>query len=125
MGFFSKVCVKTNKPVVHQLRGFPALSEVVALYPDGRKITGSYDGYGRVDGEELCPNGYDEKVWNSVKFVLINVYEGEEWKDLPKSRDELAQGHFMDDKFLRHCQSITGFKDYAEYKRVFKTMANW
>jgi hypothetical protein len=125
MGFFSKVCVKTNKPVVHQLRGFPALSEVVALYPDGRKITGYYDGYGRVDGEELCPGGYDEKTWNSVKFVLASAYDGEEWRALPKSRDELAQGHFMDDKFLRHCESIAGFKDYAEYSRAFKKMANW
>jgi hypothetical protein len=125
MGFFSKVCVKTNKPVVHQMRGFPALSEVVALYPDGRKIKGFYDGYGRVDGEDLCPDGYDEKTWDSIKFVLAYAYDGEEWKDLPKSRDELAQGHFMDDKFLRHCESIFGFKNYAEYVRAFKTMANW
>lgn len=125
MGFFSKVCVKTNKPVVHEMRGFPALSEVVALYPDGRKITGSYDGYGRVGGEDLCPDGYDEKTWGSIKFVLASAYEGEEWKNLPKSHDELAQGHFMDDRFLHHCESIDGFKNYAEYKRVFKTMANW
>lgn len=125
MGFFSKVCVKTNKPVVHNMRGFPALSEVVALYPDGRKIEGFYDGYGRVGGEDLCPDGYDEKTWDSIKFVLANAYDGEEWGALPESHDELAQGHFMADKFLRHCESIDGFKNYAEYERVFKTMANW
>jgi hypothetical protein len=40
MGFFSKTCAKTHLPVVHDGRGFLELSEVVALYPDGRRLTG-------------------------------------------------------------------------------------
>ena len=68
MGYFSKTCAKTNLPVVHSDRGYPALNNVVALLPNGTKITGSYDGYGRVNGTEL----HDE--WDDVKFVLTQHY---------------------------------------------------
>jgi hypothetical protein len=110
---------------VHYGRGFPELSEVVALYPDGRRLTGFYDGYGRVDGEELCPGGYDEEVWDKLKFVLRFAYEGEDYKKLGRSRDELAQGHFMADEFLRHCLEVKSFPSFKEYKTAFKTLANW
>jgi hypothetical protein len=98
---------------------------VVALYPDGRRLTGFYDGYGRVDGEELCPGGYDEEVWDKLKFVLRFAYEGEDYKKLGRSRDELAQGHFMADEFLRHCLEVKSFPSFKEYKTAFKTLANW
>jgi hypothetical protein len=125
MGFFSKTCAKTHLPVVHYCRGFPELSEIVALYPDGRRLVGFYDGYGRVDGEELCPGGYDEEVWDKLKFVLRFAYEGEDYKKLGRSRDELAQGHFMDDAFLRHCLEVKSFPSFKEYKATFKKLANW
>jgi hypothetical protein len=125
MGFFSKTCAKTHKPVVHDMRGFPELSEIVALFPDGSRLVGHYDGYGRVGGVDLLPDGYDEKPWDAIKFVLVSAYKGEDYKDLGKSRDELAQGHFMDNKFLRHCVAIEGFKSHAEYKKSFKALANW
>lgn len=124
MGFYSKVCSKTFKPVVHQGRGFPALCEVVALFPDGRTIRGAYDGYGRVGGEEICPGGYDEKTWKACRFVLAKYYEGEGYKDVKPSRDERAQGHFMSDGFLYYCLS-TEFKTYADYSRAFKKLGGW
>ena len=125
MGFFSKTCAKTHKPIVHDMRGFPELSEVVALFPDGSRILGYYDGYGRVGGVDLMPDGYDEKGWDAIKLVLTRAYAGEDYKDLGKSHDELAQGHFMDDKFLRHCMAIEKFASYEDYKKCFKKLANW
>jgi hypothetical protein len=121
MGYFSKVCAKTNLPIVHDERGFQALNNVVALLPNGEKITGSYDGYGRVNGIEL------HECWDDVKFVLQQHYQGEAYNDLGKSGHELGQGHFMDNKFLIYCTIINpdGFKTYARYKSAFKKMANW
>ena len=125
MGFFSKVCAKTNKPVVHEGRGVPALSKIVVLYPDGRKIEGEYDGYGRVAGQDLCPNGYTEKEWDAIKFVLASDYAGEKYEELGKSKDELAQGHFMSNAFLVYCLQIDKFSNYAAYKRAFNKLAGW
>jgi hypothetical protein len=96
----------------------------VALFPDGRKIRGAYDGYGRVGGEEICPGGYDEKTWKACRFVLAKYYEGEGYRDVKPSRDEPAQGHFMCDGFLYYCLS-TEFKTFAEYSRAFKKLGGW
>jgi hypothetical protein len=121
MGYFSKVCAKSNLPVVHSDRGYPALNNVVALLPNGTKITGSYDGYGRVNGTEL------HEEWDDVKLVLVQHYNGEAYDELGKSGHELAQGHFMDNAFLIYCTIVNpdGFKNYAKYKQVFKKMAKW
>lgn len=119
MGFFSKTCAKTHLPVIHEGRGFPRLSKVVALLPDGEIIRGSYDGYGRVNGVNLTDD------WDNVKFVLESDYEGELYKDLPKSGDELGQGHFMSNDFLFYCLLNKRFKTRAEYTRAFKRLANW
>jgi hypothetical protein len=121
MGYFSKVCAKSNLPVVHSDRGYSALNNVVALLPNGTKVTGSYDGYGCVGDVEL----HDD--WDDVKLVLTQHYKGETYDELGKSGCELAQGHFMDNAFLIYCTIVNpdGFKNYAKYKQVFKKMAKW
>jgi hypothetical protein len=124
MGFFSKTCAKTHLPICASVRN-ERLSKVVVLYPDGKKLEGEYDGYGRVNGEELCPDGYDHKLWNKLKFVWQESYNGETYKELGKSHDELAQGYFMDTAFIRHCLLTKGFKDYSEYKKYMKKLGNW
>ena len=57
MGFFSWRCAKSNKPVMAEVavRGTPweFASNVVVLFNNGDRISGTYDGYGRVDGFEL------------------------------------------------------------------------
>ena len=133
MGFFSKTCAKTNLPVIHHGYGndwhrkYPKFYDVVVLYPDGRKIEGVYDGYGRVDGVSICGDEYDHKLWGKIKFVLKEHYAGETYKDLGKSRDELGQGHFMSEEFIRYCATVQshGFKSYDAYKRSFKKLAGW
>jgi len=125
MGFFSKTCAKSHHPIVHSGRGYTSLNEVVALLPDGTKITGAYDGYGRVNDVSLAEAEDGTWTWPKVKFVLLDYYEGESYSDLPRSGDELAQGHFMADEFLRHCLAHGPFKNRAEYTRAFKKYANW
>ena len=133
MGFFSKTCAKTNLPVIHH--GYwgdwhtkhPDFFNVVVLYPDGRKVEGDYDGYGRVGEIELCPGGYNEELWDSRKFVLKKHYAGESYEDLGRSHDEMAQGHFMAEDFILYCKMLKpkGFKDYSGYKRAFQKHAQW
>jgi hypothetical protein len=125
MGFFSKTCAKTNLPVVADCKGLPRLNEIVVLYPNGKKIEGSYDGYGRVNGIDLLPDGYVEKKWDALKFVLKDKYAGEEYKDLGKSGDELAQGYFMSDRFLNHCMRVGSFDSYADYKKAMLKYGDW
>ena len=125
MGFFSKTCAKTNLPVVADCKGFPKLNEIVVLYPDGTKLEGSYDGYGRVNDIDLLPDGYEEDKWDALKFVLKWKYEGETYKQLGKSHDELAQGYFMSDTFLKICIEEGSFKNYSEYKKAMKQYGDW
>jgi hypothetical protein len=130
MGFFSKTCAKTHLPVVtvHREGGFDELTSIVVLYPDGKKLEGIYDGYGRVlDGDDAIPImedcGSDE--WDAVKFVLSKHYAGENYEQLGESGRELGQGFFMNDDFLEFCVEKGKFKNYAEYKRKFNQIAGW
>jgi hypothetical protein len=125
MGFFSKCCAKTNLPVVVDALGIPHLNNVVALMPDGRKFEGSYDGYGRVGGQNVLEYDDGNFVWPKVKFVLRDYYNGETYKELGKSNDEMAQGYFMDKAFLHYCIKNGPFKNRAEYTKAFKKYANW
>lgn len=123
MGFFSKTCAKTHLPIVAPERGIPRLNRVVALLPDGRRIAGTYDGYGRVEGETGRVELHDD--WDRVKFILAEWYEGEGYEDIGKSGDELAQGYFMSREFLHHCLQHGPFKNRAAYTRAFNKLANW
>jgi hypothetical protein len=119
MGFFSKTCAKTHLPILVAAKGIDKLNHVVALLPDGNIVSGSYDGYGRVAGIELRDD------WPKVKMILKEYYNGEGYNDVGKSGDELAQGYFMDKKFIHYCLIHGPFKDRAEYVRAFKKHANW
>lgn len=119
MGFFSMTCAKTHLPVVVPEIGIPQLNEVVALYPDGTKREGSWDGYGRIDGREVVDGGYDDKKFSQIKFVLKSKYAGEAYSDLGKSGREIGQGFFLARPFLHHSILKGAYKNYAEYKRTF------
>ena len=125
MGYFSKTCAKTHLPVVVQALGIPHLNNVVALMPDGRKFEGSYDGYGRVGGQNVMEYDDGKFMWPKVKFVLRNYYDGETYEQLGNSGDEKAQGYFMDKAFLHYCIMHGPFKNRAQYTRAFKKYANW
>jgi hypothetical protein len=44
---------------------------------------------------------------------------------LGKSRDELAQGYFMSDRFLLHCLKVGSFATYADYKKALEKYGDW
>ena len=126
MGFFSKTCAKTHLPIVTMYKdGYPALSEVVALLPDGQVVRGLYDGYGRVAGEDLVHGKRGGWQWPKVKMVLAKNYNGETYNELPRSGDELAQGYFMSNEFLDYCLEVGSFKTRGEYVKAFNKLANW
>jgi hypothetical protein len=138
MGFFSKCCAKTNLPVVAECKGYPHLHNVVAILPNNQKFRGIYDGYGRVGGVSMIEEAekyvenktsgsrdWHEDGWKKIKFVLSDYYEDEDYKDLPKSYDEMAQGYFMSRKFLDYCMMNGPFKSRAEYTKMFKKLADW
>jgi len=119
MGFFSKTCAKTHMPITANCKKYPRFYNVVALTPDGKVYYGEYDGYGNVGGVSLSSE------WDSVKLVLFSDYKGETYEQLGKSHNELAQGFFMDDAFLRYALNKWTFKTIGEYKRAFIKYANW
>lgn len=119
MGLFSKVCAKTQLPILHKDRGFPAFAAVVALTPDGSIVQGEYDGYARVG--EVCL----ADKWDSVKMVLAKHYKGESYGELGPSGPELGQGHFMSDEFIIYCVAKGKFRNYAAYKAAFNKFAQW
>jgi len=99
MGFFSWQCAKSNKPVMAEVavKGSPwqFASEVVVLFKNGDRITGTYDGYGRVDGFEMVD--YPEDRW---RMVIKDFYDGETFDQLSQNKYDRGQGFFYSDEEL-------------------------
>jgi len=93
MGFFSWTCAKSKKPVMADcgVRNSPweFASEVVVLFKNGDRITGSYDGYGRVNGFELVD--LDESRW---RMVIQQYYDNETFDQLEENGYDPGQGWF-------------------------------
>lgn len=94
MGFFSWNCTKCGHSIMspYAVHGDEMwLNECVALFPDGARYKGSYDGYGRVGGAEV-DYGVD------VEFQHIRCWEEAGKPDYEQnSPDAGGQGHFYDD----------------------------
>jgi hypothetical protein len=99
MGFFSWRCAKSDKPVMAEVavRGSPweFASKVIVLFKDGDRISGTYDGYGRVDGFELID--YSEERW---RMVIEKYYNNESFEELPQNKYDQGQGFFYSDEDL-------------------------
>jgi hypothetical protein len=99
MGFFSWRCAKSEKPVMADMgvqnTPWAFASKVVVLFENGDRISGSYDGYGRVNGLELLD--YSESRW---RMVIEDFYNGESFDQLPKNKHDPGQGWFYDDSDL-------------------------
>lgn len=99
MGFFSWECAKTKKPVMSryavQNGPFDFSSRVVVLFNDGSKISGIYDGYGRVNDFEIV--NVPESQW---RMVIERYYAGETFDDLKINKHERGQGFFYSDEEL-------------------------
>ncbi len=102
MGFFSFTCAKTGLPVMAgeacRLPSELGMCNVVAVYSNGERFEGVYDGYGRVDGEQV----YDEIGRGTLKLVLKQFYNPAVAFDaLGKCRGDPGQGYFHDWEFIR------------------------
>ncbi len=99
MGFFSWQCAKSEKPVMAELavRGstWEFASDVIVLFKNGDRISGRYDGYGRVDGFELVD--LDESRW---RMVIWRYYNEETFDQLPQNKHDPGQGYFYSDEDL-------------------------
>lgn len=100
MGFFSWQCAKSKKPVMAEMgvhnTPWRFASEVIVLFKDGDRISGTYDGYGHVDGLELLD--YREQDW---RMVIRDYYDGETFAQLEPNGYDRGQGWFYSDDDLK------------------------
>lgn len=100
MGFFSWQCAKSKKPVMSsyavQNTPWAFASKVIVLFEDGDQISGTYDGYGRVNNFEIVD--IPEQSW---RMVIQKYYNGEKFKELEKNAYDQGQGFFYDDGDLK------------------------
>lgn len=99
MGFFSWKCAKSEKPVMSEYAvggsPFEFASDVVVLFKNGDRISGTYDGYGRVNGHEIID--YSESTW---RMVIRKYHNGETFDQLPQNKHDPGQGYFYSDEEL-------------------------
>jgi len=99
MGFFSWRCAKSDKPVMADTAvvntSWAFASKVVVLFKNGDRITGTYDGYGRIDEFELVD--YPEERW---RMVIKKFYDGETFDQLSMNKYDRGQGFFYSDEEL-------------------------
>ena len=111
MGFFSWRCAKSDRPVMAQVAvkntPWEFASRAVVLYKNGSKISGQYDGYGRIlhQGEEVELTEMAEENW---RLVIEQYYQGERFEDFPvKNAWDRGQGFFYDDADLEREFGVT------------------
>ena len=99
MGFFSWKCAKSEKPVMAEVavQGTPwaFASKVIVLFNNGDHISGTYDGYGRVDGFEIVDR--PEESW---RMVIERYYNNESFEELSINKYDQGQGFFYSDEDL-------------------------
>lgn len=70
-------------------------SQVFVFFDNGDRISGTYDGYGRVDNFELIE--LSERRW---RMVIQKYYDGETFEQLPVNKFDPGQGWFYNDEDL-------------------------
>ena len=99
MGFFSWKCAKSDKPVMSEYAvansPWQFASDVIVLFRNGDRISGTYDGYGRVNGFEIVD--LDEREW---RMVIKKYYNNETFDQLKQNKHDPGQGYFYGDEDL-------------------------
>ena len=110
MGFFSWECAKSKKPVMSQYAvqdtPWAFASRVVVVFNDGDRITGTYDGYGNVNGYDILEAG--EHNW---RMVIERYYAGETFDQLPPNQNDQGQGYFYDDDDLEEIFGVDAVEE--------------
>jgi len=102
----------------------PRLSEVVAISNDGVDFRGTYDGYGRLignDGEASDERGalVEDIESGRVKLVLAHYYKDEPFDLLGKCHWDPGQGHFHDRAALERWHAQGGFSSHEEFLKAY------
>ena len=96
MGLFSWDCYECKHPMLMPgatNRVNRWMNDCIVITRTGRMIEGDYDGYGRLDGEDIRPESptwYDD-LWRA-KYLLRMVAKGAALADLPAG----TEPHWMD-----------------------------
>lgn len=115
MGFFSWQCPTCDHSIRHRGACAPSskwLSEAVAVYPNGDRISGEYDGYGRIGGRDV--DG-DVAIYHRACYKLA----GEPSFRTP-SEAASDQGHFVgeyDPKKPKSAEDCARLREVATVKR--------
>jgi hypothetical protein len=94
MGFFAKQCAVCGESVVsiHKVRDERAnLWEAccIAYHPEGGTTSGVYDGYGRINGQDIMGD------WDNLKLVHVKCHTPKmAYSELGESHDCPNQGFF-------------------------------
>jgi len=125
MGFSSFTCAKTNLPILNHTSwgGIPDAYRVVLLFQNGDRVTGEYDGYGRVHTTSgaTVDAVYDIIEKKEAKLVLQKFCTLEDtFTTVGKNHHEPGQGHFHDATKVRRWYAQGGFKNYSSYKKAMR-----
>lgn len=121
MGFSSVCCAKTFLPILAGAAGGePETTEVVALFKNGDRITGHYDGYGRIEGTLTIDNIYDTMDSGEMKMVLRKFVDGVKFDDLPRNQHDPGQGYFHNLPVVVKWYAAGGFETYADYLDAYE-----
>lgn len=110
MGFFSWRCAASDLPIMAEDAVFNTpwaiACRVVVLFRDGGRIIGTYDGYGRVYGDqgEVDLMDYRETDW---RMAILSCYSSQTFDQLKPNRSDRGQGFFYSDQELTDFWGIT------------------
>jgi hypothetical protein len=96
--------------------------EVVLLYKNGDRVTGRYDGYGRVRAEaggtvDGLHGGLDN---GTLKIVLKKFIKPKDtFESIGKNHHEPGQGHFHQPGAIMKWYAAGGFKTYKAYVAAY------
>lgn len=93
MGLFSWDCKHCLHPLIAPFNAESKnrwMSDVVALLPNGSRLVGEYDGYGRVNGTDILDIGGEPEVYHEACWRAA----GSPQKFTEASRNANDQGHF-------------------------------
>jgi hypothetical protein len=82
---------------------------VAQVSSSGKVLQGTYDGYGRVDGEEV----YDDIEYGRLKLVIADFHDKktDTFASLPSNAFDPGQGYFHDTRFVERVFAALEFKE--------------
>jgi hypothetical protein len=126
MGFWSYTCAKTHLPILASTSwGWDeGYSKVTMLDADNNRVSGSYDGYGRIHSSDGGETELDDDAILSgrAKLVLSKFYKGEKFEELGRNSSDPGQGHFHNEDDIEVWYAQGGFPSHKDMIRAYHKM---